>query len=91
MDPQSRAVVIDAVVPDSPAAAAGITNGLVIGQVDGVPLEGKTLVECVNLIRGPAGTKVQLELVTPGGNQTNVVELTRRKLNLSPLKNSPGP
>ena len=79
-DPQSHAVVIQQAVPNSPAAAAGITGGLMVSKVDDVSLEGKSLAECVNLIRGPVGTTVQLELLTPDRSQTNTVELTRRKI-----------
>ena len=82
MDTRTHAVVIQAVVPNTPAAVAGITSGLTVSKVDDVSLEGKPLAECVNLIRGPAGTTVKLELVTPDKSQTNTVELTRRKFKL---------
>jgi C-terminal processing protease CtpA/Prc len=47
--------------------------------VDGVSTTGKSLAECLGLIRGKAGTKVRLELVNPKRNETNTVELTRQK------------
>ena len=50
--------------------------------MDDVSLEGKSLAEYVNLIRGPAGTTIRLEMVLPDHSQTNTVELTRRKLTL---------
>ena len=75
-------VVIQQVVPNSPAAEAHITVGMIISKMDDVSLEGKSLAEYVNLIRGPAGTTVRLELITPDHSQTNTVELTRRKLQL---------
>ena len=78
---EGQAVVVD-IVPNSPAAEAGITKGMIITKVDDVLLEGKKLVDCVNLIRGPAGTMVRLDLVTPDHSQTNSVELTRKKLSL---------
>ena len=37
---------------------AGIRRGQVVNKVDGVSLAGKPLAECINLIRGPAGTTV---------------------------------
>ena len=81
-DPQTLEVVIQQVVPDSPAANAGITNGLIVSKVDSNPMQGRPLAQCANLIRGPAGTTVQLELVTTDRSQTNSVELTRQKLKL---------
>ena len=82
MDLKTHEVVIQQVVPDSPAAKAGITNGLIVSGVDNNSLQGRPLRECVNLIRGQAGTTVQLELVTRDRSQTNSVELTRQKLKL---------
>ncbi len=80
--PGKDAVIINQVMPNTPASEAGITNSLIISKVDGVLLEGKPLADCVNLIRGPVGSTVRLELVTPDNSQTNVVELTRRKIKL---------
>ncbi len=82
MDPQAHEVVVQQIVPGSPAAKAGITNGLILSKVDNNSLQGRPLAECVNLIRGPVGTTVQLELITPDRSQTNSVELTRQKLDL---------
>ena len=64
-DPEGHTVIIQQVVPNSPAAEAHITGGMIISKVDDVLLEGKSLADCVSLIRGPAGTTVRLELVTP--------------------------
>ena len=79
---RTHEVLIQQVIANTPAAEAGITNGLTISKVDGVSLAGKPLAGCADLIRGPVGSTVQLELVTPDRSQTNTVELTRRKLKL---------
>jgi len=79
---RTHEVLIQQVVPNAPAAEAGITNGLIITRVDEVSLGGMNLWDVANLIRGPVGTTVKLELVTPDHSQTNTVELTRRKLQL---------
>ena len=65
------------VLPDSPAAKAGLTPGLVIQKVDGVSTEGKSVHECAGLVRGAPGTKVKLTLVDRQHNTTNTVELVR--------------
>jgi C-terminal processing protease CtpA/Prc len=75
-------VIIQQVMPNGPASDAGITNNLIITRVDEVSLAGMNLVDVANLIRGPMGTTVKLELVTPDHSQTNTVELTRRKLQM---------
>ncbi len=82
MDPQTHAAIVQDVIANTPAAGAGITRGLMVSKIDGVSMEGKPLAELASLIRGPAGTTVQLELLTPDGRQTNIVELTRRKIKL---------
>jgi carboxyl-terminal processing protease len=79
---QTHEVIVQQVVPNAPAAEAGITNNLIITRVDEVSLAGMNLANVANLIRGPVGTKVKLELVTPDHSQTNTEELTRRKLQL---------
>ena len=81
-DSPAGAVIIAQVVPNSPASEAGLTSGVIISKVDAESLAGKRLADCANLIRGPVGTRVKLELVTPDHSQTNTVELTRRKLQL---------
>jgi D-alanyl-D-alanine-carboxypeptidase/D-alanyl-D-alanine-endopeptidase len=76
---QTGALEITKVLPESPAAKAGLSTGLVIQKIDGVQASGKSMEEYLTLLRGPAGTKVRLELVSPGRNETNTVELTRQK------------
>jgi C-terminal processing protease CtpA/Prc len=71
------------VISGSPAAQAGLVAGLTIRRIDGVDLEGKTLADCVALIRGEAGTQVRLELVHPDHNETNTGELTRAKFGVN--------
>ena len=80
--PGRDAVIIQQVLPNTPASEAHITSGLIVSKVDGVSLEGKPLADCVGLIRGPVGTTVRLDLVTPDNSQTNTVELTRQKFKL---------
>ena len=47
-------------IPGAPAEAAGIRAGDVILAVDGETIDHLTLIEAVNLIRGPGGTDVTL-------------------------------
>ena len=67
------------VFPDSPAAEAGLTNGVIIQKIDGAPVTEKNVQECAERIRGLEGTTVQLEILTADG-KTNVLELIRRKI-----------
>jgi serine-type D-Ala-D-Ala carboxypeptidase/endopeptidase len=79
LDQKSRAPRITKIIPKSPASLAGLSAGLVIQKIDGVATAGKTLAECVALIRGPPGTKVRLEVVDPIQNKTQTFEITRQR------------
>ena len=50
-----------------------------IQKINGIPVAGNSLAECLGLMSGPAGTKVSLELVSQERQETNTVELTRGK------------
>lgn len=65
------------VIPDSPASKAGLSERLIIQKIDGSETAGKSLKECVELMRGKVGTKVKLELVDTIRSKTNSVVLIR--------------
>ena len=77
---RDHALQIMSVVPDTPAAKAGLHPGLVIQQIDGTDIVGKPLAVCVAMTRGPVGSKVQLEVIDPAKSETNIVEFTREKV-----------
>jgi len=81
-DSATHSLKITKVFPDSPASRAGLSPGLIVQKVDDVSTAGKSLTECLGLIRGKAGTKVHLELFSPTRHETNVVELIRQKFSL---------
>ena len=67
-------------IPGAPAEAAGIKAGDVILEVDGASIGHLTLIEAVNLIRGPGGTDVTL-LVRHAGTVENVtITVTRGQI-----------
>jgi C-terminal processing protease CtpA/Prc len=72
------------VLPNSPAAKAGIVPGTIIRSIDGQATEGIGLGDCVRLIRGPAGSKLRLEVVDLHQNLTNTIELIRARIELPP-------
>jgi membrane protease YdiL (CAAX protease family) len=77
-------LVILQVLPNTPAAAAGLSRGLVIQKIDGTTTAGKPPSDCGDLVRGPVGSKVKLELIDPAQSRTNTVELTRWKIQGTP-------
>jgi membrane protease YdiL (CAAX protease family) len=83
---QGDKVIISQVVPNTPAAKAGLSPGLVIQTIDGTPTAGKLPEECGDMLRGPAASKVTLELIDSNRHRTNSVELTRETFADPPLK-----
>lgn len=57
---KNRRITVIAPIEDTPAYAAGIQSGDVIIKVDDAPTKDLTLMEAVQKMRGPKGTKVTL-------------------------------
>ena len=64
----------------SPASKAGLSAGLHLAKIDGLPTDGKSLKDCVEMVRGAEGTKVELELVDFANHTTNTVKLIREPI-----------
>jgi CubicO group peptidase (beta-lactamase class C family) len=83
VDKGTRLLEITKVFPASPAFNAGLSKGLLIQRIDDNSTVGKTPDACAQLIRGPVGSKVRLEIINATRNQTNTVQLTRQKFTIS--------
>jgi D-alanyl-D-alanine-carboxypeptidase/D-alanyl-D-alanine-endopeptidase len=83
VDKETQLLQITKVFPQTPAYNAGLTNGLLIQKINDQSTIGKTPDACAQLIRGPVGSKVRLELINPSRNETNTIELTRQKFTTS--------
>jgi D-alanyl-D-alanine-carboxypeptidase/D-alanyl-D-alanine-endopeptidase len=79
LTPDEGELRITKVLPETPAEEAGLAAGEIIATIDDVATLGKDFTACVELLRGPAGTKVRLGILTPERSETRTVELTRRK------------
>jgi len=79
LDQQSQTLGVTKVFPKSPAAQAGLSAGLIIWKIKGIPAAGKSITECLEIMRGPVGATVRLELISLERKETNTVELTRGK------------
>ena len=78
MLPDPRGLRIADVFPSSPAAHAGLTQGDVIVQVGSVPLANRSADFASRLIKGQAGTRVSLTVLS--GKQRRVISITRANL-----------
>jgi carboxyl-terminal processing protease len=68
---------IKGVLPAGPAAKAGIQAGWFLLSINGTNTAGRSLSECVNLVRGEEGTTVRLELADSAHGRTNEITLKR--------------
>ncbi len=65
------------VVPDSPAARAGLVLGLIIDTVDGKETQGLDLPTVLKMVSGRHGTKIRLGLIDPQTDEPRTVEVVR--------------
>ena len=73
-------LTVIAPIPGAPAEEAGIRAGDLILAVDGEDIEGLTLIESVNLIRGPGGTEVTLLVRHVGEFEDVSITVTRGRI-----------
>jgi carboxyl-terminal processing protease len=73
-------------IDDTPAARAGIKPGDLITSVDGKTVEGLTLQEAVDKLRGPPNTKVQLTIKREGNTTPIALTLTREIIRMEVVK-----
>src|SRR6476659_2221135 len=64
-------------IDDTPAAKAGILANDIITQLDGEQLQGLTLNQGVEKMRGPVNTKIKLTIMRKGQDKPIEVSLTR--------------
>jgi len=75
-------LIIIAPIPDSPADLAGIRAGDKVLAINGVSTSGLSSAEAVLLIRGPAGTSVNLLILHQDETTPVAIEIIRAKMDL---------
>jgi carboxyl-terminal processing protease len=64
-------------IDETPAAKAGILANDIITQLDGEQVQGLTLNQAVEKMRGPVNTKIKLTIVRKGADKPIEVSITR--------------
>ena len=74
-----EAGVVKVITPidDTPAAKAGVKAGDYIVRINGEQVQGKTLMEAVNLMRGPVGTPIEITVRRKGLKKAKIFQITR--------------
>jgi len=69
-------------IDDTPAANAGIKPGDYIVRIDGIQVRGKTLMEAVNLMRGPVGEPIEITIRRKGLKKAKKFKIIREVIEI---------
>jgi carboxyl-terminal processing protease len=83
---ESGLVKVVSPIEDTPAASAGILTGDLIIRIGQRDVQGLTLKEAVDLMRGKPGTSVRLLVLREEEKRTFPVTITRAKIQVKPVK-----
>jgi len=80
--------VVKVITPmdDSPADKEGVKAGDYIVKINGIQVQGKTLSEAVELMRGPVGSKLEITIRRKGVKKALVFEITREIIEVKSVK-----
>jgi len=78
-------VVVVRTLSDTPACRAGIVEGDIITEVDGMDIKDMALEKVVTMIRGEEGTEVNLKIYRPEDNGIIEVTVTRARFDVPNL------
>ena len=80
--------VVKVITPmdDSPAEREGVKAGDYIVKIDGIQVQGKTLLEAVELMRGTVGSKIEITVRRKGVKKALVIEIIREIIEVKSVK-----
>ncbi len=70
---------------DTPASKAGILSGDLVTQIDDEAVQGLTLEQAVNKMKGPINTKTKLTIIRKGKDEPIVVSIVRETIRVKPV------
>src|SRR6185436_7122540 len=73
-------------IDDTPAARAGMLSGDVITQIDDEVIQGMTLEQAVNRMKGPANSKIRLKVARKGSAAPIDVAIMREIIRVRPVR-----
>jgi carboxyl-terminal processing protease len=71
---------------DTPAAKAGIMSGDLITRIDNDAVEGLTLEQAVNKMKGPVDTSTRLKIIRNGKELPNDITIAREIIRVRPVR-----
>ena len=79
---ESGVVKVISPIDDTPASKAGIKSGDFIVKINDEQVQGKTLMEAVNLMRGEVGTPIKLTVRRKGKKKAIIFNITRQVIEI---------
>src|SRR6201747_2952292 len=78
-------IKVVAPIDDTPAAKAGILSGDLIAEIDGDAVQGLTLEQAVNKMKGPINTKTRLKILHKGAEAPVEISIVREIIRVRPV------
>ena len=86
---EAGVVKVIAPIDDTPAARAGVKAGDYIVRIDGNQVQGKSLFEAVNMMRGPVGTSIEITIRRKNLKKAKKISITREIIQIKSVVSKP--
>ena len=73
-------------IDNTPASRAGLKAGDYIVKINGVQVQGKSLMEAVDLMRGPVGSNIEITVRRRGVKKALIFDITREIIQVQSVK-----
>jgi len=83
---ESGVVKVISPIDDTPASKAGIKAGDFIVKINDIQVQGKTLSEAVDLMRGPVGSGIELTIRRRGEKKALIFNIVREIIEIQSVK-----
>ena len=83
---ESGVVKVISPIDDTPASEAGIKAGDYIVKIDGIQVQGKSLSEAVDLMRGQVGSSIELTVRRSGEKKALTFNIVRQIIQIQSVK-----
>ena len=75
-------------IDDSPASRVGVKSGDYIVKINDIQVQGKSLTEAVELMRGPVGSDIEITVRRMGVKKSIIFNITREIIKIESVKGS---
>src|SRR5262249_51610444 len=79
-------IKVVAPIDETPAAKAGILANDIISHLDDEPVQGLTLNQAVDKMRGPEGSKIKLRVIRKGQDKPLELAITRARIQVRSVR-----